>query len=86
MTSGRWAKGYTKTEFDDAQEKFGLVFPPDLVVLLRDSHWMDTRGPMKLRSGVCWSRTAQHLAASLIERPLAPHASNRMQRSPTIAR
>jgi len=41
MTSGGWAKGYTKTEFDDAQEKFGLVFPPDLVVLLRDRWPLD---------------------------------------------
>ena len=41
MTSGRWAKGYTKTELDDAQEKFGLVFPPDLVALLRDRRPLD---------------------------------------------
>jgi hypothetical protein len=32
MTSGRWAKGYTQAELDGAQEKFGLVFPPDLVL------------------------------------------------------
>ena len=36
MTSGRWAKGYMQTELDEAQQKFGLVFPPDLVALLRD--------------------------------------------------
>jgi hypothetical protein len=36
MASGRWAKGYTQTELDEAQQKFGLVFPPDLVALLRD--------------------------------------------------
>jgi hypothetical protein len=41
MTSGRWAKGYTTTELDDAQEKFGLVFPPDLVALLRDRRPLD---------------------------------------------
>jgi hypothetical protein len=36
MTSNRWTKGYTQTELDDAQQKFGLVFPPDLLALLRD--------------------------------------------------
>jgi hypothetical protein len=36
MISGKWAKGYTQTELDSAQQKFGLVFPPDLVALLRD--------------------------------------------------
>ena len=41
MTSGKWAKGYTKTELDDAQEKFGLVFPPDLLALLRDRRPLD---------------------------------------------
>jgi hypothetical protein len=34
--SNRWAKGYTQVELDDAQQKFGLVFPPDLMALLRD--------------------------------------------------
>jgi len=41
MTSGRWTKGYTQTELDDAQEKFGLVFPPDLVALFRDRRPVD---------------------------------------------
>src|SRR3954466_3234098 len=36
MTSVRWGKGYTQAELDDAQQKFGLVFPPDLVALYRD--------------------------------------------------
>jgi hypothetical protein len=31
-----WAEGYTQSELDEAQDKFGLVFPPDLVSLLRD--------------------------------------------------
>jgi hypothetical protein len=31
-----WAEGYTQSELDAAQEKYGLVFPPDLVALLRD--------------------------------------------------
>jgi hypothetical protein len=36
MTSDHWTKGYTQAELGDAQERFGLVFPPDLVALLRD--------------------------------------------------
>ena len=36
MTPVRWTTGYTQAELDDAQQKFGLVFPPDLVALLRD--------------------------------------------------
>lgn len=31
-----WTTGYSQSELDDAQHKFGLVFPPDLVALLRD--------------------------------------------------
>ncbi len=31
-----WAEGYSQPELDAAQEKYGLVFPPDLVALLRD--------------------------------------------------
>jgi hypothetical protein len=41
MISGKWAKGYTQTELDGAQERFGLVFPPDLVALLRDRRPLD---------------------------------------------
>jgi hypothetical protein len=36
MTSGKWVKGYTQSEPDDAHRKFNLIFPPDLVALLRD--------------------------------------------------
>ena len=36
MITARWEQGYTQAELDDAQAKFGLVFPPDLVALLRD--------------------------------------------------
>jgi hypothetical protein len=32
----RWTKGYTQAELDDAQHRFDLVFPPDLVALLRE--------------------------------------------------
>jgi hypothetical protein len=31
-----WGQGYTQAELDDAQEKFSLVFPPDLSALLRE--------------------------------------------------
>ena len=41
MTSGKWTKGYTQSELDDAQRKFGLIFPPDLVSLLRDRRPVD---------------------------------------------
>jgi hypothetical protein len=31
-----WAAGYSQSELDQAQETYGLPFPPDLVALLRD--------------------------------------------------
>ena len=31
-----WAEGYTQGELDTAQAKYDLVFPPDLVALLRE--------------------------------------------------
>lgn len=31
-----WAQGYSQAELEDAQARFGLVFPPDLVTLLRE--------------------------------------------------
>ncbi len=34
--SRMWAEGYTASELDDAQARFGFVFPPDLVQLFRD--------------------------------------------------
>jgi len=49
MTSVRWTKGYTDAELERAQRRFGLVFPPDLVALLRrkrpvEGHdWTDER-------------------------------------------
>jgi hypothetical protein len=49
MTSARWAKGYTQAELDRAQRRFGLVFPPDLIALLRRKRlvgghdWTDDR-------------------------------------------
>ena len=41
MTPVRWAKGYTQGELDSAQHRFGLVFPPDLVALLREKRPVD---------------------------------------------
>lgn len=31
-----WASGYTQGELDEAQEKYDLLFPPDLVALFRE--------------------------------------------------
>lgn len=31
-----WAEGYSQAALDDAQAKYGLVFPPDLIALLRE--------------------------------------------------
>jgi hypothetical protein len=31
-----WAAGYSQSELDAAQQRFGLRFPPDLVALLRE--------------------------------------------------
>ena len=41
MTSDRWTRGYTQVELDDAQATFDLVFPPDLVALLRERRPVD---------------------------------------------
>ena len=55
--SSPWTNGYTQTELDDAQEKFGLVFPPDLVAFLRVKRavegydWRDERA---IRSVLEW--------------------------------
>lgn len=38
---GQWTKGYTQGELDSAQERFDLVFPPDLIALLRDRRPLD---------------------------------------------
>jgi hypothetical protein len=33
-----WSAGYTQSELDDAQARYGLRFPPDLVALLLERH------------------------------------------------
>jgi hypothetical protein len=32
----RWAKGYSQSQLDQAQDRYGLRFPPDLVALFLD--------------------------------------------------
>ena len=52
-----WSKGYTQSELDRAQRRFGLVFPPDLIALLRrkrpvEGHdWTDDRA---IRQALEW--------------------------------
>ena len=41
------AEGYSQSELDDAQARFGLTFPPDLIELLRER---------RLRLGYDWRR------------------------------
>ena len=36
-----WTTGYTRAELDAAQERYGLVFPPDLVDLWRERRLVD---------------------------------------------
>ncbi|MFM9861857.1 hypothetical protein RUR49_25640 [Pseudoxanthobacter sp. M-2] len=53
-----WAAGYTAAELDDAQARFGLHFPPDLVALLRDRRPLqgyDWTGPEEpIRRKLSW--------------------------------
>ena len=57
MTLVRWAKGYSQAELDSAQHRFGLVFPPDLVALLREKRpaqghaWTDE---VAIRRALAW--------------------------------
>ena len=54
-----WTSGYSKTELDDAQERYGLQFPPDLVELLLD------RRPAK---GYDW-HTEDHRIRGMLQWP-----------------
>jgi hypothetical protein len=53
----RWTEGYTQSELDRAQRRFGLVFPPDPIALLRrrrpvQGHdWTDERA---IRRALDW--------------------------------
>jgi hypothetical protein len=57
MTLVQWTKGYTLAELDRMQHRFGLVFPPDLVALLRRKRpvqghdWTDDRA---IRRALDW--------------------------------
>ena len=55
-----WAEGYTSSELDDAQARYGLVFPPDLVDLLR---------PRRPRRGYDW-RSDDVAIRAMLEWPL----------------
>ena len=52
-----WTKDYTQSELDRAQRRFGLVFPPDLIALLRRKRpvqghdWTDDRA---IRRAMDW--------------------------------
>jgi hypothetical protein len=52
-----WTRGYTQSELDRAQDRFGLIFPPDLIELLRrkrpvEGHdWTDDRA---IRRALDW--------------------------------
>lgn len=37
----RWTRGYTRSELDSAQERFGIRFPPDLIELFLDRRPVD---------------------------------------------
>lgn len=53
-----WAPGYTAAELDDAQARFALRFPPDLVALLRERRPLrgyDWTGPEEpIRRKLSW--------------------------------
>ena len=51
-----WGPGYTQAELDEAQDKFGLRFPPDLIALLK-------RG--RLPGGHDWTTDEQRIRGML---------------------
>jgi len=55
-----WLKGYTQSELDDAQARFDLRFPPDLVALYRERRPAD---------GYDWTRHDKAIRA-MLARPL----------------
>ena len=55
--SDHWTKGYSQTELDDAQAKFDLAFPPDLLTLLltkRPVGGHDWRNEAAIRKMLAW--------------------------------
>lgn len=60
--SVRWTKGYTQAELDSAQHRFGLVFPPDLVALLREKRPRRASWPSQIKYIPFWSDLVEHFA------------------------
>lgn len=56
--SRTWAEGYTQGELDTAQEKYGLIFPPDLIALFRDRRpvraWDWRKDDKEIREMLTW--------------------------------
>ena len=53
----QWVKGYTKSELEAAQEKFGIVFPPDLINLYLEKRPVgghDWRNEAAIRKMLSW--------------------------------
>ena len=53
----RWTTGYSAAELERAQSRFGLVFPPDLIDLLRDRRpvgGVDWNDEQAVRSALAW--------------------------------
>lgn len=54
-----WVKGYTAAQLDDAQARYGVVFPPDLVALYRERRpeltydWA-SRDERPIREAMAW--------------------------------
>lgn len=56
----RWAPGYTQSELDAAQERYGLNFPPDLIALFLEK---------QPREGYRWN-IEDHRIREMLEWPL----------------
>lgn len=41
VTKLRWTRGYSPSQLDAAQKRFGLIFPPDLIDLFRERRPVD---------------------------------------------
>lgn len=57
MISEQWLKGYSQAELDNAQRRFGLEFPPDLIALLREkrpANGHDWTNDADIRRALAW--------------------------------
>jgi hypothetical protein len=59
-----WTRGYTRSELDLVQARFGLRFPPDLVDLLRDRRPLDGWGWLNDEAGI--RRALDHPLSGLL--------------------